>query len=290
VVPSYNRASLIPATLKSLQFQFNKNYEIIVVDDGSTDNTEDVVLPFLNDYTRYIKKENAERAAARNFGANLARGRYVNFFDSDDLALPNHTNEAAAMIGRNDDPIWFHLAFEWITPNGELIRQINHFKGHTLNKQIASGNLLSCNGVFIRRDIFLQNQFNEDRVLSASEDYELWLRLSARHPLNYSNTITSQIVDHDMRSVRTINGNKLIDRIERFVKYAGQDPEIMRFYGSDLRYIRMDAWSYVALHLADHPEWKLNSLRFFFRSLGESCRLLATKRFYAIIKNWLLKW
>ena len=90
VVPTYNRGDLITKTLRSLQVQDYDNYEIIVVDDGSTDHTEEIVKGVLDHRTTYVKKANAERAAARNFGARRAKGAYVNFFDSDDLALPNH--------------------------------------------------------------------------------------------------------------------------------------------------------------------------------------------------------
>lgn len=290
IVPTYNRAHLLPATLISLQTQQNLDFEIIIVDDGSTDNTEEAVQHFLNPYTRYVKKENAERAAARNYGARLAKGQYVNFFDSDDLALPNHTAEAARLIGLHNQPAWFHLAFEWVTPEGTIFRKVNQFGGETLNHQMASGNLLSCNGVFVRRDVLLQQPFNEDRALSASEDYELWLRLSARYPLHYSNTITSQVVDHEMRSVRTINGQKLIDRLERFLRYVEQDPEIKKFYAHRIRLTRMDAWSYIALHLADQRGWKMKSLGYLLRAFWQSPRLLATKRYYATLKNWLIKW
>lgn len=290
VVPTYNRALLLPATLASLQAQQNRDFEIIIVDDGSTDNTEGAVQAYLNSYTRYVKKENAERAAARNYGAMLATGRYINFFDSDDLALSNHTAEAALLIDSLNDPEWLHLAFEWVTPQGTVFRKVNQYRGQTLNEQLAAGNLLSCNGVFVRRDIILQHPFNEDRALSASEDYELWLRLAARYPLHYSNTITSQVVDHEMRSVRIINGQRLIDRLERFLRYVQLDPQVVNYYGRRIRLIRMDAWSYIALHLAAQRRWKFTSLRYLRRASMQSLRLLLTKRFYATVKNWLFQW
>lgn len=290
VVPAYNRAYLLPTTLKSLQTQVNRDFEIIIVDDGSTDNTEEIIQPFLNSYTRYVRKENAERAAARNFGARLARGTYVNFFDSDDLALPNHTSEAARLSQVFDQPAWFHLGFEWVTPQGTIFRQANQFRGDFLNDQLATGNLLSCNGVFVRRDVVLQHPFNEDRILSASEDYELWLRLASRYPLHYSNTITSQVVDHELRSVRTINGQKLIDRLECLLKSVAHDPQILDYYGHRMALIRMDAWSYIALHLASQPAWKIKSFAYLIRACWQSPRLLTRKRCYAILKNLLLQW
>jgi glycosyltransferase involved in cell wall biosynthesis len=290
VVPSYNRADLIGRTLKSLQRQEYDRYEIIVVDDGSTDNTEEVVRGIADKRTSYRKKVNAERAAARNFGAGIAKGDYVNFFDSDDLALPNHLSEAAKLIQELNHPEWFHLGFAWATPDDRIIRNIDNFKVTTLNSIMAKGNPLSCNGVFVRKDIILSNPFNEDRVLSASEDYELWLRLAARYPLYYSNTVTSWVVDHDSRSVRTINGKKLIDRLLLLLKHINNDQQAVHFFGSDLKMIKADAYSYIALHLADVIKYKGKSILFLFASIIAYPGITGKKRFYAILKNLIIKW
>lgn len=290
VVPTYNRADLIAKTLATLQKQAYEPYEIIVVDDGSTDDTEGIVTSMLNDKTTYHKKNNAERAAARNFGAMLAKGRYINFFDSDDLALENHLSAAANLIAEKDQPEWFHLGYEWAYPDGTVFSKEDKFTGETLNDKLGGGNCLSCNGVFVRKDIFLENRFNEDRALSASEDYELWMRLAARYPLYYTNTITSVVVDHEARSVRTLNAKKLITRIRLLMQYLKQDDGVMRRYGAGFNRIEMEVNSYIALHLATQPAQKLTSLRYNIKALINSPALLKKRRFYATFKNILLKW
>lgn len=290
VVPSYNRAGLIAKTLQSLQQQDYDNYEIIVVDDGSTDDTEAVVKAIAGPRTSYIKKNNAERAAARNFGAARANGDYVNFFDSDDIALPGHLSEAAKLISQKQAPEWFHLGYAWATPEDTVFRYVDNFTGDTLNPILTQGNRLSCNGVFVRKDIIQQHRFNEDRALSASEDYELWCRLAARFPLYYSNTVTSWVVDHESRSVRKINGEKLIQRLQLLVSYLQQDTEVMAFFGNNFKKIKMDSHSYIALHLAEQPAFKAKSIQYLLKALGDDPSLLANRRFYAVIKNILLKW
>lgn len=290
VVPTYNRAELIPDTLRSLLEQNYKNYEILIIDDGSTDNTVEVVNAIDDPRIQFIKKNNAERAAARNFGAALAKGEYVNFFDSDDLALPNHLSEAADLISRFNQPKWFHLAYSWAEPGGKVFRDVNTFTGQTLNHLMPKGNPLSCNGVFIRKDITIKHQFNEDRELSASEDYELWLRLAASYPLYYSNNITSLVIDHEGRSVRTINGQKLIRRLDLLLHYLQQDHHVMNYYKDQFNMIRMDAHSYIALHLANVPAFKIKSINYLFKAFADTPKVLRNKRFYATIKNILIKW
>lgn len=290
VVPTYNRAALIGNTLQSLLAQDFPDYEILVVDDGSTDNTKEVVEAIGSDKIRYYRKDNAERAAARNFGARHAAGKYVNFFDSDDLALPNHLSAAQRLLEQHPDADWFHLGYQWATPEGDIFRRVNHFSGPTLNHLMSAGNPLSCNGVFIARNTILAHPFNEDRALSASEDYELWCRLTARFPLFYSNEITSTIIDHEARSVRVINGEKLINRLRLLQMYLRQDAVVVQYFGKYFSRIEMDSNSYIALHLANDPKYKLASIGYLFRALTDSPFLLRTKRFYACIKNIILKW
>jgi glycosyltransferase involved in cell wall biosynthesis len=290
IVPTYNRGDLIAATLRTLQQQTYPGYEIIVVDDGSTDNTEEVVRSVMDARTQYVKKPNGERAAARNYGASLAKGDYVNFFDSDDLALDNHVAVAAETVKLHARPEWFHLGYEWADPEGNVFRKVDGFTGDTLNGIIAGGNPLSCNGVFLRKDVAMQHRFNEDRALSASEDYELWCRLAARFPLYYSNTITSQVVDHEFRSVRVINGEKLIQRLKLLVHYLEKDPEVQQYFGAKFSHIKMDSYSYIALHLAEQVPFKGQSIGYLLKAFATAPRIVGRRRFYAVIKNILLKW
>ncbi|HET7536321.1 MAG TPA: glycosyltransferase family A protein, partial [Candidatus Didemnitutus sp.] len=87
IIPTYNRAHLLPAALASIFAQTQPVDEVIVVDDGSKDNTADVLRTY-GDRVRYIRQQNAGAGAARNHGMREARGDYVAFLDSDDLWMP----------------------------------------------------------------------------------------------------------------------------------------------------------------------------------------------------------
>jgi len=290
IIPTYNRANFIGKTINSLLKQQYNNYEIIVVDDGSTDNTEEVIKEYTAPNFTYIKKENAERAAARNFGAAIAKGEYVNFFDSDDLAYPNHLTDAVNVINKHQHPEWFHLSFELSTPEGKIIQQMQNNITPTLNQKMYTGNILSCNGVFIRRDIALKNKFNEDRQLSASEDYELWCRLTARFPLYYSNTITSVVINHDMRSMNKINGEPLLKRLNLLVYYLENDKETMQYFSKNFNKIQMHTYSYIAVSLAGERKYKFKSIQYLIKAFKKSTIIITKKTFYATIKNLLSKW
>lgn len=290
VVPTYNRAYLIGKTLDSLVRQSWSHWEILVIDDGSTDDTESVVKGINHPRIQYFKKENAERAAARNYGAVRARGDYVNFFDSDDLALPNHLAEAARMVREKETPEWFHLGFAAITPAGEILREVNAYRGETLQQYIPNGNPLSCNGVFIRKDIIQKYPFNEDRSLSASEDYELWYRLAARYPLHYSNQVTSFVVEHVNRSVHKLNGSKLTSRINSLRRSLARDPAINEVFREQFKLTEVNLHTHLALHLAEDPHWKVHAIQQLGAALLKSPAFVFERRFLITIRNLLFKW
>lgn len=285
IVPTYNRAHLITPTLESLLQQDYTHYEVIVVDDGSTDNTEEVVQAIHDERLRYFKKDNAERAAARNYGAQRAKGDYINFFDSDDIALPNHLNEAVNMIINKDTPEWFHLGYAWATSEHVIFKKIDHYKSGTSNHLLPYGNPVGTATVFIRKDIALSNPFDEDRDLSASEDYELWFRLASQYPFYYKNQITSLLIHHPNRSVVTSSAEKLSIRIFRLLDKIMSNSMINAVYEKKLYLVKMELYSYLALHLSEIPNEKLLSFHYLMKAFFVSPRILFCRRFYSSIRN-----
>jgi glycosyltransferase involved in cell wall biosynthesis len=288
VVPTYNRATLLPLTLHSL-FKLNySNYEVIVVDDGSTDNTLEILSQLQHPNLKIISIVNSERAAARNRGAEQAKGEYINFFDSDDLALPNHLEEAANAINRLNQPEVFHLNYEIRTPENILIKIGRTYrKGETSNDRLMRENPFSCNGVFIRKDIALQHKFNEDRALSVSEDYELWIRLGSRYPLHMVNTVTSVIVLHDNRSVFSVDENKLLHRKNLLLKYAFEDQRVKQEFGTRRRTITAFSDTYISLHLVMSNKIMLG-WQYLIKAIFQDPRCLNDRRIPGIIKQSIL--
>ena len=286
VIPTYNRATFIAKTVHSLLSQTYQNFEIIIVDDGSTDNTEEIVNSISDSRLSFYKKKNEERAAARNYGTKIAKGEYVNFFDSDDLAYQSHLETAVSFIGKNNFPEVFHLGYDIKDIDGNILRTPQNI--HNINKQIARGNLLSCNGVFIRKDIALANPFNQDRALSASEDYVLWIRLAAQFQFKHSVAITSTVIDHDARSVLTINPKQLIERKNLMLEYIFNDDFSKKVYHREKNRMESDAYSYIALHLALSNNNFWLTIKFIVKALLTNPKSLFSRRMLATIKHLLL--
>lgn len=285
VIPTYNRGNLIGMTIKSLLGQTFGNYEIIVVDDGSTDNTEQVIKSIGSDKISYYKIENSERGFARNYGAKCASGEYINFFDSDDIALENHLETANSMILKYGSPEIFHLNYavkNVVTGN----LKPKHWDTEVIMDNLWKGNTLSCNGVFIKREIALSFPFNESRRLSVSEDWELWLRLSARYKIYLSPVVTSLIIDHDERSVMKYNEERLIARKDELIKSLSGDHVFINRFPSHLNKIEAHMFSYIALH-AILCGFKGNGLKYALKALMLNPKEVFSKRFLAICKHFI---
>jgi glycosyltransferase involved in cell wall biosynthesis len=287
VIPTYNRAHLIGKTIQSILEQDFTNFEVLIVDDGSKDNTEGVIARFTDLRIQYYKKQNAERGAARNFGAARALGKYINFFDSDDLMYTNHLLAASTLIEKENLPEFFHLGYDYKLEDGTLLKEINDFTDGT-KEEIFFDNKLSCNGVFIRKDIATEFPFEENRVLASSEDWALWIKLLCRFKFVYSNEITSSVINHDQRSLRTIPAEKVAPRDIFFIELMKQDAVVTKNYGRGFYRFIAERYTFFMLAYAEQGK-KSEVLRWAYRAFMVYPLILTSKRFLASIKNVILK-
>lgn len=284
IIPTYNRAGLITNTINSVLTQEYKNFELIVVDDGSTDNTGEVVNTINDHRLLYYKKNNEERAVARNFGVQKAKGDYVTFLDSDDILYPDHLQVAQRTVYICKTPEIFWLGYEIKSTYNQIIkRQVVY---GDVNNKLMKGNFMSCMGVFLRKDIALKYHFNTDRALSGSEDWELWMRLAARYKIHHTKAVTGAIIDHQDRSVINIEKGALSKRIELLVKYLFEDTEVIKKYGKFKRLILANLWLYAALHLAI-SNYKRSATKYILNAFRKYPLIVFNKKIFAIIKNLL---
>lgn len=215
IVPTFNRGYMILPTLESLFNQTFKDFEIIVVDDCSTDNTEEVLQPYIDDNKlNYIKHErNKERAHARNTGLKKAQGQYITFLDSDDFMYSTCLEEANNYIKSNNSVRIFHCLYELVDENQNRIRKFNFPPIKKARNSILKGNYLACMGVFLHRDIYQKYRFDTAPLLTGSEDHEYWIRILADYPkLGRINKVLCGLQEHPNR---TMNQHKLKNSIER---------------------------------------------------------------------------
>jgi glycosyltransferase involved in cell wall biosynthesis len=184
IIPTHNRAHLLARALRSVLDQTLAPQEIIVVDDGSSDNTAELVatqFPQCN----YIHQPNLGVSAARNTGIKAARGEWLAFLDSDDEWLPTKLEAQRNLLQQHPDISICHTEEIWIR-NGKRVNQMQkHAKsgGHIFQRCLPLC-VISPSSVLIHRSLF-----NEvglfDEQLPACEDYDLWLRVCATHPVAF---------------------------------------------------------------------------------------------------------
>ena len=286
VIPSYNRASFLEKNIPKLLALEYDNYEIIVVDDGSNDNTSQVFERITSTKLHYYYKTNEERAAARNYGVDKANGTYITFLDSDDILYPDSLRNMANALAEKDYPDFMHMGYEIGTPDA-ISRTIRGLKDSD-PFILVKGNPLSCMGIVVKRTVFLQHRFNEDRKLSASEDWELWMRIVAHHGIRTDDRVIGKLIEHDSRSVMSVPEEKLVDRKNLAIQYAFADTKVQQVYGPYKKTIEAHWETYVALHLAIEGN-KKRAVYYCKEAIKKDINSLLTKRGLVILKLLLVK-
>ncbi|MEJ7861509.1 MAG: glycosyltransferase [Pyrinomonadaceae bacterium] len=207
IIPGYNRAEYIAETIESVLAQTYRNIEIIVVDDGSTDNTREIVAEYLPK-VQYIWQENSERGASRNHGLRLAKGEFISFLDSDDLWLPNKIESDLEFFNKNLSFGVIHTDAIQIDANGNKLKLLKRkgFQGRITAKLLEDNFILMATHLARTQVIREIGGFREERQLSGSEDWEMWVRLSTVTDFAYLPKATTKIRTHEANTMSDAGG------------------------------------------------------------------------------------
>ena len=178
IIPCYNLAKYLPYAIDSALAQTHGTCEVIVIDDGSTDDTPEVARRY-GDRIRYIRKPNAGLSAARNTGILESHGRFLSFLDADDTLDPGFTQAILEASLGNPSASVFVVRFRYIDTEGQWLRDATDPKlERDVFHQILGQNLAAPVAFSVRRSCFA-NAGMFDVSLTSCEDWEMWLRLAA---------------------------------------------------------------------------------------------------------------
>jgi glycosyltransferase involved in cell wall biosynthesis len=183
VIPAYNSAPYIARTLETVLQQSYRPYEIIVVDDGSTDDTPNVLKKY-RDRIIYIHQDNAGEPAARNTGIRHARGEFIAFLDADDLWLPDKLEVQMDYFEQHPEVALVYSDMKLFTETGIIHESVKEWLGMSLPSgyvfpQLFAETLFGSGTVVFRKTCVEQVGFFDESFLVGS-DYEMWLRMARR--------------------------------------------------------------------------------------------------------------
>lgn len=204
ILPTFNRAEMISLSIESVLSQTYNNWELIIVDDGSTDNTKDVVNNFVikDERIKYNYQENQERSSARNNGIKKAKGEWVCFLDSDDIYHTNHLEEFHNLISYKYSTIGLYFSGLSYNKYSEFLEKYD--LSHKNNLEFILLNTIGTPRACIHKSILLKENFNEK--ICIGEDSELWSRILVHYPLFYHQKKTFIEINHPNRSINLKSG------------------------------------------------------------------------------------
>ena len=183
IIPTYNRPAFTRKAIGSVLVQTFPDFELIVVDDGSTDGTPGAVEGFSDERLRIHHMSNRGPGPARNAGIEMASGRYIAFLDSDDVWVPEKLETQLDAMGDRPDYALSHTEEVWYKGTRQVKPQRIHRKrdGDLFQWSLKLCSI-SMSTVVVKRELF-DEVGTFDPGLEVCEDYDLWLRVTARHPV-----------------------------------------------------------------------------------------------------------
>ncbi len=207
IIPTHNRATIVPQAINSVLQQSFTDYELIVVDDASTDDTADRLQAGYGEKIKYIKKlSNAGPSAARNTGIQVARGIYIAFLDDDDEWLPEKLQLQLPIMKQNPDVGVVYCGCFLVDEGGAIAGQIKPEKRGYIFNDLLHKNYLITSAALIRKEI-LEKVGGFDESLAACEDWDLWIRISQQCLIEYVDELLlrykvhKQNIHHDMQKM-----------------------------------------------------------------------------------------
>jgi len=281
IIPTYNYAEFLPDALDSVFGQTFADWEAIVIDDGSTDNTREVIQPYLNDgRVRYHRTNHIGASAARNLGISLATSPLIAFLDADDLWLPEKLERQVGLF-RSDPDLGVTCTGQiLVDEHGWLLetKPRKLYRGHVL-PQVFCENFVCFSSSMVRRAV-IDDVGPFDEEIQLAIDYEFWLRAARRYRFDYvDEPLTLYRTGHASISKRGHERRFVALHIRRrfLDEYGGRrllDAGVVRRGFSHL---------YMHIALAERDRHRLKALAWYLRAIATSPTYYAAWRGFASV-------
>ncbi len=231
VLPSFNRAHIVPRAIESILGQTCRDFELIVVDDGSSDNTEEVVRRFNDDRIVYVRQENAGACAARNNGIAHARGEYIAFQDSDDIWHADKLEKQLKTLQETGADIVFCRMNRIV--GGEKVGLVSDYFHEGFLKKSDFPLSIGTQTLLGKREVFEREKF--DRDMPRFQELELLLRAKRNYSIY---CIEEPLVDYLLQKDSiSVKSSSVLTAWNLILK---KHPDFFRVYGSSRERIARD--------------------------------------------------
>lgn len=232
IITTFNHARFIGEAITSVLVQTRPADEIIVIDDGSSDNPERVVAHFPG--VKFVRRENGGPSAARNTGIQNCTSTYVTFLDADDRFLPTAIESGLLCATARPECAFVYGGFRYISESGEPIGddRFNPLEGNAHVALLSKNQIIMHATVLYRRDLLLElNGFDEPT--RRGEDYDMYLRLAQNHPIASHPAIVAEYRRHESNASRDYRAmlrsvHEVYDRHEARIVVDGETRQALR--------------------------------------------------------------
>ena len=245
IVPVYNTEKYISETIQSVVDQTYTNWELILVDDGSTDRSKEIILQWVKQDERihYFRKENGGQASARNFGIQKSKGSHIAFLDADDLYLKNRLEAQVQDLHEQTADFYYGGGFYYDdsveTPKTEPYEwHYGKYTGTEFFKILYHSCAVNINTVLMEKSFLEQvGLFDESPILRGTEDWELWLRVALKAKVVYGNPARYTLYRMHDGGIHFQRANMLIGKWKIYEKHESQALISRLFRLREYRYI-----------------------------------------------------
>ncbi|NJE76716.1 glycosyltransferase [Thermococcus sp. ES12] len=254
VIPTYNRSNLLKRAIESVLSQEFEDFELIVVDDASSDNTPEVVESIEDGRIRYVRlKRNSGGPVTRNTGIKKARGKFIALLDDDDEWLPNRLETQVRKLedlGREFGVVYGGFYYVSQRDGRILGKRLPKYRGDVYERLLRE-NFIGSPTLLIRRECFKRTGLFDPK-LTSSQDWDMWLRIAKHYKFEYVSEIVAKYYVHGRQI--SFNMGKYIPGRERFIRKhhdIWRNPEVLSIHLSQMGLL---------LLLSGHPEKGLKYL------------------------------
>ncbi len=300
IIATFNREKLLKEAIESVLVQTFSDYELLIIDDGSSDNTRDMIQSFDNPKIKYIYQKNKGRSVARNVGLNLAKGKYITFLDSDDLYLPNKLMMQVKHLDAHPHIGMIYTSAYCMDEDGNKLA--HHYRATvsgSIYKKVAffMPVTITLPTVMVRQKIIRQVG-GFDEKMYRFEDTDMWRRLSKITNIHAIDEFSCKLRTHQDNQLLSQNPLEIIKALHYYAnKILDEDKEIhwitkyrgigILYHHYAIAFFRVPEWHQYGKELLQYayrywPLCKLSGLRYrlkdIYKKLISNLTLVSTKQ------------